>query len=85
MHFNVGFGGAAGFGVPLPVAGGIPSTGNDTFVGVAGLVTGTPIAPAAEFCCASDDVTVVLDTCLDPDDLLPLVEPNFSMKFLLEL
>jgi hypothetical protein len=40
------------------------------------LVPGTPppIPPAFD-CCASVDVTVVLDTCLDPDDRRPLDDP----------
>lgn len=31
--------------------------------------------------CASVDVTVVLDTCREPDDLLPLEEPEILFKF----
>lgn len=81
VHFNVGFGAAVGFGVPLPVAGGIPSTGNDTFVWVDGFVIGGPTIPAAIFCWASDDVTVVLDTCRDPDDRRPLDEPKWNFDW----
>lgn len=38
------------------------------------------LAPDAFCCCASDDVTVVLDTCRDPDDLRPLEPVNSKKK-----
>lgn len=40
-------------------------------------VVDPPLPGRDEFgCCASDEVTVVLDTCLEPEDLRPLEEPT---------
>lgn len=72
VHFNVGFG--AGAGPVEPVVGTIPSGGN----GPLPMFTDMPDWD----CCASVDVTVVLDTCLEPDERRPLDEPvRFSMRF----
>jgi hypothetical protein len=38
-------------------------------------VTPLPLPGPDEFGCASDDVTVVLETCRDPDDRRPLEDP----------
>lgn len=68
----------------LPVDGTRPSAGGGGGGAFAfrfdALLTGigTPgkLALCAFCCCASDDVTVVLDTCRDPDDLRPLEPVN---------
>lgn len=68
VHFSVGFGaGAAGAGATDV---GIPPS--DT-VGPPTLAT-----PPFALAWASVDVTVVLETCLEPDDLLPLEEPALN-------
>lgn len=65
VHFNVGFG--AGVGPAAPVVGAIPSGG-----GPFPILTAIP----GWDCCASVDVTVVLDTCREPDERRPLDEPG---------
>ncbi len=65
VHFNVGFG--AGVGPAAPVAGTMPSGG-----GPFPILTAIP----GWDCCASVDVTVVLDTCREPDERRPLDEPG---------
>lgn len=65
VHFNVGFG--AGVGPAAPVVGTIPSGG-----GPFPILTAIP----GWDCCASVDVTVVLDTCREPDERRPLDEPG---------
>lgn len=56
----------------------LESSVGGAFVGLDALLTGTdtPAGRPAWFCCASDDVTVVLDTCRDPDERRPLDEPD---------
>lgn len=79
VHFNVGFGAGVGPAVPVPVDGTIPSVGGGGFAGFVALLIGKPPGiPCCWFCCASDDVTVVLDTCRDPDDRRPLEEPTIK-------
>lgn len=72
VHLRVGFG--AGAGPVVPDVGTMPSGGNGPL----------PIftdRPDCWDCCASVDVTVVLETCRDPDDRRPLDDPaNFHKK-----
>lgn len=84
----MGFGAGVGPAVPVAVAGGPPSTGCGPLIGVPADNCGnlpetsifSPPAPACECCWASDDVTVVLDTCRDPDERRPLDEPAINVK-----
>lgn len=78
VHFNVGFGAVVGPAVPVADADCSPSTGGGplTAFGADGGPPG-PAGPAPCWAaCASEDVTVVLDTCRDPDDRRPLDEPD---------
>ena len=82
VHFNVGLGAAVGFGPVLgtPLTSGIPPGGRFPFVGTP---FPFPIAGAILLlfdCCASVDVTVVLDTCREPEDRRPLDEPAQIIK-----
>ena len=85
VHFSVGLGAAAGFGPTFgtPLTSGIPPGGKLPFVGTP---LPLPIGGAILLllllfdCCASVEVTVVLETCRDPDDLLPLDEPAMIIK-----
>lgn len=84
----MGFGAGVGPAVPVAAVGGTPSTGCGPLIGVPAdscvnlpdtsiLI---PPAPDCECCCASDDVTVVLDTCREPDERRPLDEPVRSIR-----
>ena len=83
LHFNVGLTGGAGR------AEGMPLTSTDCCPFTADVVLLT--FPAGAFAllfdgllfecdCASVDVTVVLETCRDPEDLLPLDDPKMVRK-----
>lgn len=82
MHFKVGLGAAAGLGPVFgtPLTSGIPPGSRFPLVG-----TPFPFPTAGAIlllfdCCASVDVTVVLDTCREPDDRRPLDEPAQIIK-----
>lgn len=62
-----------------PVPGGLPPFGG-WFVDAAILMPG-PGPIDCWFDCASELVTVVLETCRDPDDLLPDDDPKIEMVF----
>lgn len=64
---------------PGPDPGGLPPFGG-WFVGAAIFMPG-PGPIDCWFDCASELVTVVLDTCRDPDDLLPDDDPKIKMVF----
>lgn len=83
VHFNVGLG-AAGLGPVLgtPLTSGIPPGGRFPLVGTP-FPFPFPMAGAILLlfdCCASVDVTVVLETCLEPEDRRPLDEPAQIIK-----
>lgn len=79
MHLSVGFGAGAGFGPPFALLGTpFASCGPLTCPLPDGGAAPLPFVAAVD-CCASVDVTVVLDTaCLEPLDLLPLEDPGNS-------
>lgn len=81
LHFNVGLtGGAARAAGTLLASTDCPLTVDVellTFPGGAlTLFNGLLLLLLFDCDCASVDVTVVLETCRDPDDLRPLDEPN---------
>lgn len=77
-HFKVGLTGVA-FGIKLASVG-WPFTAGELLLVVVCCVLFDEIL-LFDCDCASVDVTVVLETCRDPDDLLPLEEPK-TMIFL---
>lgn len=68
-HFNVGLTGGAGAGTLLTSVGCGPVVAKRA--GVAPFAVGLLL----DCDCASVDDTVVLETCREPDDLLPFDEP----------
>lgn len=75
VHFNVGFG--AGVGPAATAVNAIPSGGGG---GPLPIFTDMPVWD----CWASVDVTVVLDTCREPDDRRPLDDPANSFRAIAE-